>query len=151
MAMDGTKKILTVLATVSALAGCAAGGGRTGVQADDLRDSTHLVSEVLIGEMNFPTLQRNLFQHRDACGSAPRFVMHERETSHASLIETAEIPASYENVVLADLIQYPESFRSSMRVAVRVYSYYYNDDVQARVDRMLAAVRSPGVCSPRNN
>lgn len=134
------------LAVCGFLAGCAASGARKGVQPDDLRKSTHFVTEVLIGEMNFPMLQRNLFQHRAACGSAPRFVMHEGETSYASLIETPEIPKSYENVVLADLTQYPDSFRSPMRVAVRVYSYYYNDDVQKRVDRMLDAVRRPGIC-----
>lgn len=135
------------LAAAGLLAGCAA-GGRTGVQPDDLRKSVHFVTELLISEMDFPTLQRNLFHHRAACGNAPRFVMHKGETGYASLIETVDIPDSYENVVLADLVQYPASWRSPMRVAVRVYSYYYNDDVQQRVDRMLNAVRSPGVCEP---
>lgn len=141
------KNILLVLVLGSALAGCA-GAGRTGVQPQDLRKSAHFVTEAIIGEMDFPTLQRNLFQHRAACGTAPRFVMHEGETSYASLIETPEIPESYEDVVLADLIQYPDSIRSPMRVAVRVYSYYYNDDIQKRMDRMLGAVRSPEVCDP---
>ena len=139
------KNILLALAVVGVLAGCAA-AQRTGVQPQDLRKSTYFVTESTIAEMDFPSLQRNLFQHRAACGSAPRFVMHEGETGYASLIETAEIPDSYENVVMADLIQFPPSVRSPMRVIVRVYSYYYNDDVQQRVDRMLSAVRSPGVC-----
>lgn len=142
------KKIVLGMALAVVMAGCATDGERKGVQADDLRKSTYFVTERLLGEMNFVSVQRNLFQHRAACGSAPRFVMHERETGYASLIETADIPQSYENVVLADLIQYPESFRSSQRVAVRVYSYYYNDDVQKRVDRMLNAVQRPGVCDP---
>jgi len=142
------KRILLVLALGAAMAGCAAGSGKRGVQESDLRSSSHFITEQLIGDMDFPTLQRNLFQHRSACGSAPRFVMDKGETSLASLIETAEIPQDYENVVLADLIQYPDSWRASKRVAVRVYSYYYNDDVQQRVDRMLDAVRRPGVCAP---
>ena len=140
------KKILLSLAVAGMGAGCAAGVGKAGVQADDLRKSTHFVTERVIAEMDFPTLQRNLFKHRAACGSAPRFIMHEGETGYASLIETAEPPPSYENVILADLVQYPESYRASMRVAVRFYSYYYNDDVQARVDRMLEVVRNPGAC-----
>lgn len=139
------KKILLALALGSAVAGCASTGG-AGVQPQDLRKSVHFVTEVVIGEMDLPSLQRNLFKHRAACGSAPRFVMHEGETGFASLIETPETPDSYENVVLADLTQFPESMRSPKRVIVRVYSYYYNDDVQQRVDRMLSAVRSPGVC-----
>ena len=141
------KKILSGLALVVALAGCATNVERTGVQPHDLRKPTHFVTEVVIPEMNFPTLQRNLFQHRAACGSAPRFVMHEGETGYASLIETADMPESYENVVMFDLVQYPESIRSTMRVVVRAYSYYYNDDVQQRVDRMLGVVRNPGVCA----
>ena len=141
------KNILLGLTMVGLLAGCAA-TERRGVQAEDLRKSRYFVTESLIGEMDFPTLQRNLFQHRAACGSAPRFVMHEGETGYASLVETPDIPESYDNTVLADLIQYPESIRSPMRVAVRVYSYYYNDDVQKRVDRMMGAVRNPGVCQP---
>jgi len=144
---EAMKKIVLLLAVAGLLAGCASGTGRT-VKLDDLRSSSHFVTEQWMGDMDFPTLQRNLFQHRAACGSAPRFVMHERETSHASLIETADLPESYENVVVADLIQYPDSWRAPMRVAARVYSYYYNDDVQKRVDRMLGAVRSPGVCDP---
>lgn len=142
------KNILLALAVGGALAGCAAGADRAGIRAQDLRESGHLVTERVLGDLDFPTLQRNLFAHRDACGSAPRFVMHEGETSYASLVETAEVPESYENVVLADLIQYPESFRSPRRVALQVYSYYYNDAVQQRVDRMLTAVLTPGVCDP---
>lgn len=141
------KNILLVLAAGGVLAGCAT-TERTGVQPQDLRKSTHFVTEATIGEMDFPSLQRNLFQHRAACGDAPRFVMHEGETGYASLIETAEVPDSYENVVMADLIQFPASVRSPMRVIVRVYSYYYNDDVQQRVDRMLGTIRNPGVCEP---
>ena len=141
------KNIVFAIAISGLLAACAA-PERRGVQAEDLRKPRYFVTESLIGEMDFPSLQRNLFQHRAACGTAPRFVMHEGETGYASLLETEEIPQSYENVVFADLTQYPESFRSPMRVAVRVYSYYYNDDVQKRVDRMLGAVRNPGVCEP---
>lgn len=128
------------------LAGCAAGGSGMGVQADQLRNSAHFVTETLISDMDFAGLQRNLFQHRAACGTAPRFVMKPNETGFATLIETAELPESYENVVIADLTQFPDSLRSPKRVMIRVYSYYYNDDVQQRVDRMLDAVRRPGVC-----
>jgi len=127
-------------AAVALLAGCAAGTKRSGVQPDDLRNSTYFITDMLLSDLDF--------QHRAACGTAPRFVMHERETSLASLIETPEIPESYENVVIADLIQYPDSWRSPMRVAVQVYSYYYNAEVQQRIDRMLDAVRRPGVCEP---
>lgn len=141
------RNTLFVLALTGVLAGCA-GPDRAGVQPQDLRKPMHFVTEMTIGEMDFPSLQRNLFLHRDACGSAPRFVMHEGQTGYASLIETPEIPDSYEDVVLADLVQYPESIRSPMRVIVRVYSYYYNSAVQERVDRMLGAVRNPGVCEP---
>jgi len=143
-----TKKLLLALAVGGVLSGCATGTGKAGVQPDDLRNSTYFITELLFNDMDFPTLQRNLFQHREACGSAPRFVMQERETSLGSLIETSEIPQSYEHVVVADLIQYPESWRAAKRVAVRVYSYYYNDDVQQRVDKMLDAVRRPGSCGP---
>lgn len=137
---------LAVLAVAGLLGGCAAGGGRTGVQADKLRTSSHFVTEQVIADMDFPTLQRNLFQHRAACGTAPRFVMKPGETGYATLYETADIPESYENVVMADLTQWPDSLRSTKRVNVRVYSYHYNDDVQKRVDIMLDAVRRPGVC-----
>ena len=140
------KNRVLALAVAGVLGGCAAGGGKPGVQADDLRSTSHFITEQLITDMDFPTLQRNLFQHRDACGTAPRFAMDKGETGRATLTETADIPESYENVVLADLIQYPESWRSPKRVQARVYSYYYNDDVQKRVDRMLDAVRRPGVC-----
>jgi hypothetical protein len=140
------KKLLLAGAVVGLLAGCATGTQRSGVQPDDLRNSSYFITDMMLSDMDFPTLQRNLFKHRAACGNAPRFVMHERETSYASLIETAEIPESYENVVIADLIQYPDSMRSPMRVSVTAYSYYYNDDVQQRLDRMLDAARSPGVC-----
>jgi len=140
------KQIASLLSLTGVLAGCAAGSGTAGVQPQDLRKPAYLVTEVLVGDMNFPILQNNLFQHRAACGSAPRFVMHERETSYASLIETAGLPASYENVVMLDLIQYPESRRSPMRVVARAYSYYQNAEVRRRVERMLAAVRTPGVC-----
>ena len=85
------KNILLILACSAALAGCAASGSRVGVQPQDLRKSVHFVTERVIGEMDFPMLQRHLFTHRDACGSAPRFVMHEGQTGYASLIETAEI------------------------------------------------------------
>lgn len=141
------KNVVFAVVVIGLLAGCAT-TERRGIQPQDLRQSQHFVTEALIGELDFPSLQRRLFQHRAACGSAPLFIMHEGETGYASLIETSEAPDSYENVVLADLIQYPESVRSPMRVAVRVYSYYYNDDVQKRVDRMLGAVRNPGVCAP---
>lgn len=141
------KNFLLAVAVGGLLTACAT-GEKKGVQLQDLRDSERFVTEQIIGELDFPGLQRNLFQHRELCGSAPRFVMHPGQTSYASLIETAEIPESYENVVVADLIQYPESIRSPMRVAVRVYSYYYNDAVQQRVDRMIGAVRNPGVCEP---
>src|SRR5690606_30856697 len=139
-------RLVSVLAIGALVSACAAPDGPRNVQPEDLRKSTHFITERLFGDLDFPTLQRNLFKHRDACGSAPRFVMHEMETGYASLIETAEIPESYENVVMMDLIQYPESFRSPKRVALRAYSYYYNDDVQRRVDRMLAVVQQPGVC-----
>ena len=138
-------KALLVLGGLALMAGCA--GGSQGIQPKNLRNSTNFVTERVLGDMDFPTLQSNLFKHRAACGSAPRFVMHEGETSVASLIETPEVPDSYENVVLMDLVQYPESYRSSERVAIRVYSYYYNDDVQRRVDAMLAAIQTPGVCT----
>lgn len=140
------KKFLAVIALGGVLAGCATNADRAGVQPQDLRKSTHFITETLISEMDFPMLQANLFRHRAACGSAPRFVMHEKETSYASLIETAELPESYEDVVMFDLIQYPESYRAGMRVAVRAYSYYYNDDIQKRVERMLGIMRNPGVC-----
>jgi len=143
-------RLVSVLAIGALVSACAAPDGPRNVQPEDLRKSTHFITERLFGDLDFPTLQRNLFKHRDACGSAPRFVMHEMETGYASLIETAEIPESYENVVMMDLIQYPESFRSPKRVALRAYSYYYNDDVQRRVDRMLAVVQQPGVCQPEN-
>lgn len=140
------KNTLLMLALGGVLAGCAASEGRTGVQAQDLRKSTYLIMETTMGDIDFPTLQRNLFQHRAACGSAPRFVMDEGETGYASLVEAAEIPESYENVVMFDLIQYPASWRSPVRVGVRAYSYYSNSDVKARVQRMLGAIRNPGVC-----
>jgi len=142
------KKIMAVLAVASVLAGCATGAAHKGVQPEDLRKSRYFVAEQLIADLNFPLLQRRLFEHRAACGSAPRFIMHEGQTSYASLIDTAEIPESYENVVMADLIQYPDSWRSPERVAVRVYSYYLNDDVRRRAERMLGAIRRPGVCEP---
>ena len=142
------KNIVLGLACGGLLTACAAGGERVGVQPQDLRKPVHFVTHQIIGELDFPSLQRNLFKHQAACGSAPRFMMHQGETGFASLIETEEVPASYENVVVADLAQYPYSWRAPMRVEVRVYSYYYNDDVQKRVDRMLAAVRTPGVCEP---
>ena len=138
-------RVALLVGSVAVLAGCA--GGSQGVQPKALRNSTHFVTERVLGDMDFPTLQSNLFKHRAACGSAPRFVMHEGETSVASLVETPEVPDSYEDVVLMDLVQYPESYRSSNRVAIRVYSYYYNEDVQRRVDAMLAAVQTPGVCT----
>lgn len=140
------KQIASLLALTAVLAGCAAGPGTAGVQPQNLRKPAYLITEVVVGGMDFPMLQSNLFQHRAACGSAPRFVMHERETSYASLIETAELPASYENVVMLDLTQYPESMRSPMRIVVHAYSYYQNVEVRRRVERMLAAVRTPGVC-----
>lgn len=139
------KSFMLGLISAGVLAGCAA-PGTSGVQPDDLRDSQHFVTETIISDLDFPNLQRNLYKHRAECGAAPRFVMHERQTGYASLIETQEIPESYENVVLADLVQYPETLRAPKRVEVRVYSYYYNDDVQKRVDRMLGAIRRPGVC-----
>jgi|SRR5690606_13745742 len=142
-----TRSFILGLLSVGVLAGCAT-SGTSGVQADDLRRSVHFVTETVISDLDFPSLQRNLYKHRAACGTAPRFVMHEGQTSFASLIETQEIPESYENVVLADLTQYLESMRAPKRVAVRVYSYYYNDEVQERVDRMMGAVRRPGVCEP---
>ena len=143
------KKTVLVLAVGALLAGCAAGGsGTRDIRENDLRKSTHFINDLMLSDMDFPTLQRNLFRHRDACGSAPRFIMDKGETSRGSLIDAAEIPESYENVVLADLIQYPESWRSAKKVAVRIYSYYYNDAVQKRVDWMLDAVRQPGVCTP---
>lgn len=141
------KNVFLAVAVSGLLAACAT-TERRGVQPEDLRKPRYFVTETLIGEMDFPSLQRNLFQHRAACGSAPRFVMHEGETGYASLFETAEVPESYENAVLADLTQYPESIRSPMRVEVRVYSYYNNDDVRKRIDRMIGAVRNPGVCEP---
>lgn len=142
------KNIALACVVAGVLAGCATTTQHAGVQPGDLRNSTYFVKDLMLSDMDFPTLQRNLFQHRAECGSAPRFVMHEGETSHASLIESSEIPDSYENVVIADLIQYPESWRAPMRVAVEVYSYYNNADVQQRVERMLDAVRRPGVCEP---
>jgi len=117
-----------------------------GVQPGDLRRDTYMVTERLIGEMDFPTLQRNLFQHRAKCGAAPRFVMNQGETGYATLIETAEPPASYENVIIIDLVQYPESWRSPKRVAATAYSYYQNADVNARAARMLNAILNPGQC-----
>lgn len=145
------KNILLALALGGVLAGCASNAQRGGVQAQDLRKSTQLRMERIFADMDFPKLQRNLFQHRAACGSAPRFVMHQGETSYASLIETADLPDSYENVVLADLTQYPESLRATERVAFRFYSYYYNNDIQQRIDRMLSAVLNPGSCEPLKN
>ena len=145
------KKLFLALALGGMLGACASGVQRAGVQANDLRDSSRFVTEVLLPDMNFPLLQRSLFQHRAACGSAPRFFMHEGETGYASLVETDELPASYENVILADLVHYLESWRAPERVAVRVYSYYYNDDVQRRIDRMLDAVRRPGQCAPQES
>ncbi|NLC37443.1 MAG: hypothetical protein GX772_13585 [Alcaligenaceae bacterium] len=140
------KNILAALVLGGVLAGCASTGNRS-VQADDLRkEETYLITDTVISELDFPALQRNLFQHRAACGSAPRFVMHEGETAYASLFETADTPESYEDVVIADLIQYPDSWRAPMRVAISFYSYYNNSDVQQRVAAMLGAVRSPGVC-----
>ena len=131
------------------LTGCATSSDNMGVQAKDLRNSTRFITERLYGDLNFPTLQRGLFQHRAACGSAPRFVMHEGETSRASLIDSEQIPTSYENVVLMDLVQYPANFRGGERVEVQVYSYYYNDAVQQRIDEMLNAIERPGVCDPK--
>ena len=141
------KNILFGFVLAGALAGCATQVERAGVQPQDLRQSGQLITETLIGGLDFPMLQSNLFQHRAACGSAPRFVMHEGETSYASLIEVEALPESYENVIVIDLIQYPDSIRSPMRVAASAYSYYNNPDVQRRVDNMLAAVRTPGVCA----
>ncbi len=140
------RAIMAVAVVAALLAGCATGGAGQGVQADQVRTSAHFVTEKVIGELDFATLQRNLFQHRAACGTAPRFVMKPNETGLATLLETPDIPQSYENVVLADLIQFPDSIRSPKRVMFRVYSYYYNDDVQQRIDRMFDAVRRPGVC-----
>lgn len=148
MAKKNVKNLVLALAVAGALAGCAAGGGKSGVQLRDLSNSTYFITETMFSDMDFPSLQRNLYQHRSACGSAPRFVMEERETSLATLIETAEIPESYDHVVVVELIQYPESWRANKRVAARAYSYYYNDDVQKRLDRMLDAVRRPGTCEP---
>lgn len=142
------KKTFLTLAFAGMLGGCAASGDRAGVQIQDLQKPSNLIAEQLIADMDFPALQRNLFKHRAECGSAPRFAMDKGETGHASLIETAELPDSYENVVVADLTQYPESWRSSARVAVSVYSYYNNAEVRQRAERMLDAVRRPGNCAP---
>jgi hypothetical protein len=141
------KNILLGVVAAAVLTACAA-PAQKGVQPEDIRDSAHFVTESIISNLDFPSLQSRLFQHRSACGSAPRFIMDKGETGYAMLVETAEVPESYENVIIADLVQYPESFRAPMRVAFRVYSYYYNDDVQQRLDRMMAAVRTPGVCTP---
>lgn len=139
-------KLVIGAGVLSVVAGCA--GGPRSIQPDTLRSSTNFLTERSLSDMDFPGLQRNLYKHRAACGTAPRFVMEEGETSMATLIETQEIPESYENVVLMDLIQYPETFRAPKRIAVRIYSYYYNDDVQRRADAMLDAVLKPTVCQP---
>jgi len=130
------------------LGGCAASPDNIGVQAKDLRTPDRFITERLYGELDFPTLQRGLFKHRAACGTAPRFIMHEGETSRASLIDADEIPSTYENVVLMDLVQYPANARAGNRVEVRAYSYYYNGDIQRRVEKMLDAIEHPGVCDP---
>ena len=139
-------RIFPALAVAAVLAGCAAGTGKPGVQPEDLRNSAYYITDLMFTDLDFPTLQRNLYQHRAACGSAPRFVMHEGETSLATLIETSEIPESYEQVVIADMVQYPESLRSAKKILVQAYSYYHSSDVQQRLDRMLDAVRRPGNC-----
>lgn len=144
----GVRNILTVGAVAGILAGCAAGGSQRGLRADQLRDSSNFVTEEIINDMDFPTLQRHLFQHRAACGTAPRFVMQPGETGLATLFETQEIPQTYENVVLADLTQYQDSVRAPKRVSMRIYSYYYNDGVQKRIDRLVDVVRRPTVCQP---
>lgn len=137
------KKTGIVLA-LALLAGCA--GNQAGLRETDLRDPELMRGEKFIN-LNLPRIQGALFKHQAACGNAPTFKMDPGHTSYATIIYRPDGTESLDQAVMLDLIQHKENFLHDERVKALVYTYYFNPQVEERIDYVLRIFSHPELCA----
>lgn len=141
------KKMALMLA-VAVVAGCAAPS--QGLRLTDLRSPTYFRGERTIS-MNFPKIQRALFKHQAACGTAPQFAMDPRQTNYATITDRPDGAQGYEQAVIVDLTQYQPNLMSEERARANIYSYYADNETKRRIEHVFAAIAHPEVCPGAEN
>ena len=141
-----------VLLAVLALAGCA-GQGTVDSTASLHTDAYSRGERIL--PMTFPQIQMALFKHQAACGEAPSFALVPGQTAYARLSDQPLEGADYKQIIVADLTHYRSSDLGGWleadedrdwRTRAKVYSYYDNSQVGARIEQMFRAITNPQAC-----
>ena len=136
------------------LAGCAQQPD-AGRWLQDLRSETYFRAERVL-PMTFPQIQMALFKHEAACGSAPEFALEPGQTGYATLVLRPDGVQDDKRVILADLMYYRASDLGGWmakdgdreyRTRAKVYSFYTDSQLDARIDQMFNAVTHPGACA----
>lgn len=128
---------------LAVLAGCAANS--SGLRMVDLRDPQYLRTERTI-PLSFAQIQRALFKHQAACGSAAEFSVDARKTGYATIVERPAGAVNFENAILVDLTQYQGTLMEESRVKTKVYTYYADSATEKRIDQVFNAIAHPEVC-----
>lgn len=138
-------KKLALVAVLATLAGCAS-GPNAGLSETRLLTAAYHRQDRIV-PTTFPQLQMALFKQERVCGSAPVFRMDPGQTSYGTLTDMPEPSSTYENAVVAELIQVRETYFSPERVKAEIYSYRNDAATRDRIDRLFDAVEYPGVCA----
>lgn len=134
---DVRMKYAVICGVLAVLVGCA---GQPGViSLSTLETPAHVVAERRL-PMNFAAIQQALFKHEAVCGQTYTFQAAPNSLSQARVIYRPTPDAGWDTSLLIDLLLY-----QNLTVRARAYSYYSgrND----AIDRMLAAMLHPEVCS----
>lgn len=136
---------MMVILAGAALAGCA-GGAQQGLRETDLRSDLYYRGDYTISSMDFPRLQRALFKHQAACGSAPVFAVDKDQTGYATLWLYGDDTRNLRNAIMVDLTALKTTFMAEERVKAKVYSYYNTSKEEQRTRSIWRAIESPGQC-----
>lgn len=130
------KTILSVLG-ISLLAACAS--KPTGLTMYQLETEPYLITSRNRLPIDFPHVQKNLFQHQATCQQQYQFKMAENESSFAYVIYQPENTLGLEDAVVLSMVLLHDR-------SINVKAYSYKPGNMDRVHQMLTAIMMPENC-----
>jgi len=131
------KKILECALLALLLAGCAAPTTVASLRADSL-----LRGERRLPLTTYAQVQKALFEHARACGRAPEFSLHPRNSSEAMVVYALDDPPQIQRTVLVDMQQVVGW--NGEQILARAYAgHQIRADV---VEQVFAAILDPTTC-----
>ncbi len=130
-------KTVFALASLAVLAACASTPGLT---VNQLETDRYQVTERRRLPIDFPQVQKNLFQHAAACGQTYTFEMVPNESAFARVVYRPTPDAGWDRSVVLSL-----TLLHNRSINVKAYSYRAGQMDQ--VHEMLTAMMKPDACA----